>query len=404
MSTFKWAWRNIWRNKRRTGVTIAAMCLAVLITLNYSALVAGMLVQLQGDALDFELGAVQIFAPGYQDRPSIYTSMKDSDAILARLDQAGVTATSRLLGAGLAAAGESSAGAFFRGVDLEREPKVLAISGQVMEGKWLDAGDPKGVVLGRKLARTLGVKPGDEVVALSQATDGSVANDLYRVRGVLRTVGELTDRGGVFMSQAAFRELMAYEGGAHQIIVKRPMVLDTPALKAKVVQAAPAEDVQSWRELAPTLASMIDSVSAIINVFFFIINVAIAIVILNAMLMSVFERIKEFGVLKALGITPAGVFKLIYVESLIQVALAVGVGVALATPILIYLATVGINMGALAGTSMMGMAMMETWYGVVSPQVFAQPIFMTFFVVSLAVFYPAYKAAVIQPVSAMRHR
>jgi ABC-type lipoprotein release transport system permease subunit len=398
------AWRNILRNQRRTTVTIAAMSVAVFITIVYSGLIAGMLVQLQSDTLDFELGAVQIFAPGFQDKPSIYNHIEGTDAILERLEAAGLKATPRLLGGGLVAHGEASAGAFFRGIDLERDPKVLALSEQVFTGQWLDADDPKGVVIGRKLAHTLGVRPGGELVVLSQATDGSLANDLFTVRGVLKGVGSETDRGGVFMSQAAFRELMVYDGGAHQIIIGRPEVLDTPTIKAAAVRAAPDEDVQSWRELNPTLASMLDSVSGLINILFFMINVAIAVVILNAMLMAVFERIKEFGVLKALGISPEGVLKLIYVESMLQVVLAVGIGVVLALPAFWYLTTFGIDMGALAGTDVMGMVFVETWYAVVSPRVFAQPILMTVFVVSLAVLYPAAKAARIRPVEAMRHQ
>ncbi|MBN2362486.1 MAG: ABC transporter permease [Deltaproteobacteria bacterium] len=404
MSTWKMAWRNIWRNRRRTLVTIAAMSIAVFITVGYSGLVAGMVSQFESDTLDFELGAAQIFAPGYQDRPSIYTNMADTPAILARLDAAGVVATPRLLGAGLVAAGDSSGGAALFGIDLERDPRVLALSEQMMHGHWLDTADAKGVVIGRKLAHTLGVKPGDELVVLSQAVDGGMANDLFRVRGVLKTTGEQIDRAGVFMTAATFRALLDYRGGAHQIIVKRPAVLDTAALKAQVVAAAPGQDVQSWRDLSPMLATMIDSVMGLIAIFFLVINIAIGIVVLNAMLMAVFERIKEFGVLKALGISPGGVLGLIYVESAIQVALSIAAGVLLSLPVMWYLSTSGIDTAAMAGTSMMGISIMSTWYAVFSPEVYLQPVFMTVFVVAVAVFYPAYKAAVIQPVEAMRHQ
>ena len=404
MSTFKLAWRNIWRNKRRTLATVTAMVIAVFITIAYSGMVAGMLVQLESDTLDFELGSAQIFAPGYQDRPSIYTNIEDSPGIIERLDAAGLKATSRLKGAGLVAAGDASAGAFFLGIDLERDPQVLELHTQIKEGAWLAADKPKGVVIGRKLAHTLGVGIGDEIVALSQATDGSTANDLFQVQGILKGVGEALDRGGIFMSQALFRELLVYEGGAHQIIIERPEVMDLDAVKASAVAAAPGQDVQTWRELNPTLSTMLDSVAGMINIMFFIVNIAIGIVILNAMLMSVFERIKEFGVLKALGISPAGVMKLIYAESMMQVAIAVTLGVGLSLPTLWYLSTVGINMGVLAGTDMMGMAMMEIWYAVLKPEIFTGPIGMTLFVVSAAVFYPALKAALIQPVAAMRHQ
>jgi putative ABC transport system permease protein len=398
------AWRNIWRNGRRTAATIAAMSVAVLVTVLYSSLVAGMLVQMESDTLDFELGAVQIFAPGYQDRPSLYTWIEDTSGVLERLDAAGLRATPRLLGGGLVAHGDASAGVALRGVDLERDPRALAISGQVLAGRWLDAADPRGAVLGRQLARTLGVQPGDELIVLSQAADGSMANDLFSVRGVLKSTGSETDRAGVFMSEAAFRELMAYAGGAHQIVVGRPEVLDTEAVAAAARTAAPALDVQSWRELNPTLASMLDSVMGLINVLFFIVNVAIAVVILNAMLMAVFERIREFGVLKAIGIAPGDLLKLIYLESMLQVALAVAVGLLLAVPALWYLTTVGIDMGRLAGADVMGMVMMQTWFAVVSPGVLVQPVLMTVVVVSLAVLYPATKAARIRPVDAMRHQ
>jgi len=404
MSTWKMAWRNIWRNRRRTTVTIAAMTLAVFLTIGYSGLVDGMLVQMQSDTLDFETGAVQVFAPGYQDRPSIYTGIVDTAAILARLDAAGIPATPRLIGAGLVAAGDASAGAVFYGVDLVRDPKVLALSGQVLHGQWLDATAGKGVVIGRKLAHTLGIKPGDELVVLSQAVDGSMANELFSVRGVLKTISEQIDRGGVFMAEATFRSLLGYTGGAQQLIVKRPAVLDTAVLKAQVAAAAPGQDVQSWRDLNPMVASMLDSMAGLISIFFLIANLAIGIVVLNAMLMAVFERIKEFGVLKALGVGPGGVLALIYVESLQQVTIAAVVGALLAIPMMWFLSTTGVDMGALGGSSIMGMSMMSTWYAVISPHAFIQPIAMTASVVMVAVFYPAYKAAVIQPVEAMRHQ
>jgi ABC-type lipoprotein release transport system permease subunit len=404
MGTFKIAWRNIWRNQRRTSVTVAAMALAVFVTLGYSTLMAGMIRQMESDALDFELGAVQVLAPGYQDRPSLHTSIADTQDVLSRLRKAKLVATSRLLGAGLVASGDASAGASLRGVDLVHDPEVLSVSQHVMEGQWLAASDPKGVVVGRKLARTLGVTPGSELIVLGQARDGSMANDLFTVRGVLKSVGDQTDRAGVFMSQAAFRELLAYDEGAHQLIIKRPAVLDTPAIKSATITAAPGLHVQSWRDLSPTLATMMDSTRGMMTFFFLIINLAIAIVVLNAMLMSVFERIREFGVLKALGMGPGPVLRLIYAESLLQVGIAVTAGLVLAVPALWYLSTRGISMAGVSGTSVMGVAMMDRWYAVVTPVAILQPVLTTVVVVVIAVLYPAAKAARIHPVEAMGHQ
>ncbi len=404
MKTSRLAWRNIWRNRRRTIVTTGAMTLALLVTILYSAMGEGMLVNLESDALDFEMGAVQVFADGYQDNPSLYRRIDDADDVVRKLGEAGLAATARLLGAGLAASGEFSAGVQIRGIDLAQDGKVLVLGEQVAAGAWLDSEDPLGVVIGRKLAHTLGAGPGAELILLSQAADGGIANDLYRVRGVLRSVGEVTDRAGVFMSTAAFRELMALEGGAHQIIVRRPRQMTLDETAAAVRAAATGHDVQTWKELIPTLATMIESTRGLIQFVFLIFNVVVAIVILNAMLMTVFERINEIGVLKALGAGPADILKLIYLESMMQVVLAILAGVSVSVPALWYLSNIGIDMRSIAGVSVMGIAMMSQWKAVVAPHVYVGPVFMLVFVVSIAVLYPSVKAALISPVEAMRHR
>jgi ABC-type antimicrobial peptide transport system permease subunit len=135
-----------------------------------------------------------------------------------------------------------------------------------------------------------------------------------------------------------------------------------------------------------------------------IVYLAIAILILNAMLMAVFERIRELGVLKALGFSPTALLGLVLLESAIQTLLAIVVGLALGIPGILYLSRVGIDLGMLAGTSIMGIAMDPIWRAAVNPGVFVTPVLMLTFIVLLAVIYPAGKAAMLRPVEAMRHR
>ncbi|MHB8895119.1 MAG: hypothetical protein ACYC99_08095 [Candidatus Geothermincolia bacterium] len=151
MKTSSMAWRNIWRTRRRTIVTTAAMTLALLFTIVYSGMVEGMLVKLEADTLDFEVGAGQVFASGYQDNPSLYTRIDDAGEVLRKLDEAGLAATARLLGDGLAVSGEYSAGVQIRGIDIVQDGRVLVLSGQIAQVAWLDGADPLGVVIGRKL-------------------------------------------------------------------------------------------------------------------------------------------------------------------------------------------------------------------------------------------------------------
>ncbi len=404
MSVFKMAWRNVWRNKRRSTVTIAAMTLALFVEILYSGLVTGYLQGMQDDILDLEVGDMQVFAVGYLDKPSIYTAIEAPETLMARLDEAGYPSSPRLLAGGLAAAGDFSAGVSVRGVDVQRDARVTLIGRKVAQGAWLDPAHPSGVVMGRRLARALEVKPGDELVVIGQAADGSIANDLYTVRGVLMGIADGTDRSAIFMNAEAFRELMLFPQAVHQLIVRRPEGVELAAAAATVQEIAAGLEVSTWKELMPVVASMLESTQSMILVIFFIIYVAVGILILNAMLMAVFERIREFGVLKALGSGPLLVVQLILAESAIQVAIAIAAGVALALPGMWYLGTVGIDVGRLGGMSAMGLAMRPVWYGIYTPATLRGPLAMLLLIVLLAVLYPALKAAWIRPVEAMRHQ
>jgi ABC-type lipoprotein release transport system permease subunit len=404
MNLLRMAWRNVWRNRRRTLATVGATALALFAMIVYSALVNGWIDGIKRKVLDYELGDIQVFAPDYRKSPSLYASIEDPAPLLSRLDAAGYAASARLLGSGLAAAGDQSAGVALRAVDPERDRTVSKVDLQVEAGQWLEASDPGGVVIGRRLARILGVDLGGEIVVLGQGADGSMANEVYTVRGVLGSIADGVDRGGVYMTTEAFRELMVFPAGAHQIIVRRPEHVALEDAGPAVREMAPGLDVQTWRELMPTLASMMDSSDAAMFMMFIIVYIAIGIVILNATLMAVFERVREFGVLKAIGVGPGGVLRLVLAESAIQTLLATVAGTVLALPMLHYLGTVGIDLRALGDMSVVGVAWDPVWKAKVGRGVFIGPIVTMVAVVTLAVIYPALKAALIKPVEAMRHR
>ena len=403
MSIFKMAWRNIWRNRRRTLVTVAAMSLALCAMILYSGFAAGMLDGLEGKIVNMEVGDLQVFAKGYLDKPQIYTRMEDSAAVLDKLDRAGFPAAARLLGTGLAAAKDQSAGVQLRGIDVARDKKVSAVYQLVGQGKWLDPAAPNGAVLGTRLAKTLNVKLGDEIVVLSQAADGSMANELYRVRGVLRPVSDVADRAGVFITEGAFRELFVMPTGAHQLIVRR---LEVPLAAAadQVRKLAPEHDAKSWKERMPTLASYLDGAKGMLYFMFLIVYIAIGIVILNAMLMAVFERVREFGVLKALGMGPTTVLRLVLTESAMQTCLALVIGGALSLYPAWYMSVEGINMASMAGINIHGMTWESMIYASFTQASVTGPVVTLLFIVSIAVLYPAIKAALISPVAAIQHQ
>lgn len=397
------AWRNVWRNRRRTIVTVSAMSFALFVMILYSAMLEGYLEGMERSILDLEVGDVQVFAGDFRENPSLYTVIEEPEKLIEPLSAEGFTASARVLAFGLAAAGESSAGVSFRGVDVEQDATVSNIHEEVAEGRWLDPDDLKGVVLGRRLARILGVGVGDEIVVLTQGSDGAMAYDLYDVRGILRGIADATDRSGVFLNQSALRELLEVPTGVHQIIVRRPEEVDLAQAAIRVSAFAPDLDVQTWRQLMPTLSSLLESSRSAMVMMSFIMYVAIGMLILNAMLMAVFERIRELGVLKALGVGPFEVLRLILLESGIQTALAMIAGTICAIPVVWYLRDTGLDLQSLAGVSVMGIAFDPHWRAVITVDVFTSPVVMLAIVVAIAVLYPAIKASTIRPVEAMHH-
>ena len=404
MLILKMAWRNIGRNRRRTVVTVGAMALGLYAMVIWFGMLQGLLNDMEETVVEVELGDLQIHAPTYLDDPSLYTDIEDFEALLARLEAAGFRASARLVGAGLAAAHDSAAGASLRGIDVQGNARVSVISTRLAAGEWLDDGDPAGVVVGRRLARALDLAVGDELVVLSQTTDGAIANDLYLVRGILESVSDGVDRSAVFLTDAAFRELFFMPAGAHEVVVRKPDDLELAAALETVQGLAPGLDTRSWRSLVPTIATYLDSARQMMGFVSAIVYIVIAILILNAMLMAVFERIREFGVLKALGVEPRQVLSLIFVESALQTGLALAVGLALSLPTLWYLVEFGIDTGALGGVSVIGATFATVWRAAVSPVTFATPALTLILLVLAAVIYPALKAARISPVEAMRHQ
>jgi putative ABC transport system permease protein len=403
MISIRMAWRNLWRNPRRSLVTVGAMTFALWVMVLYSGLVEGYMRGMERGIRELEVGDLQVFAPGYLDRPSLYTAILHPGPILDRLDAAGFAASTRLLAGGLVARGEESSGVSLRGLDVSREGRVSALPAAIGAGKWLDAGDPKGVVIGTRLARTLGAAPNAELVIVTQGADGSLANDLFHVRGVLKSVSDATDRSAVLMTEAAFRDLLVMPEGVHQLIVRRPGQIELARAAELVRGLAPNLDARTWRELMPTVASMLDSSRSLVLVVLGTVYLAVSILVLNSTLMIVFERVREFGVLKALGVGPFGVLGLVLLENGLEMAVALTVGLALSWPGIHYLSRVGIDVGRLGGLSVLGHAMPPIWYGVYSWRSLVGPVVMLIAMVVMGLFYPALKAARIRPAAAMRH-
>ncbi|MBN2061910.1 MAG: ABC transporter permease [Deltaproteobacteria bacterium] len=399
------AYRNVVRNWRRTSITTFAMGFACFIMILFATLMEGMVHTSEKNAVSMNLGDIQIHAEGYRDDPDLYKRIDNPERITDKLRKTGFYAAHRLYGFGLAAAGSSSAGIQLRGIDVKNEMTVTEIHRHVMLGRWLSESDPHGIVIGKKLARTLDVKPGEEVVFIGQASDGSMANDLYTVRGILKSVGEEIDRGGVYMIEDAFRKLMVIPDGAHEIAVMRlDRSGDLDEATKKVTDIAAGHETLNWRNLRPLIARVLDLADAQMIIMILITYIAVVMIVLNSMLMSVFERIREFGIMKAIGVTPWQLIMMIYAEAIIQVIASSIFALLFGYFVTSHLQKSGIDLSAISsGATWGGVAFDPIWYAYLTKDAFGMPVIFLFLVTMVAVVYPAVKAAVIRPVKAIHH-
>jgi len=408
MNIFVWALRNTWRTRHRSGVIILAMGFAGFIMIFYATLMEGLLRNTERNAIAMETGQIQIHAPRYRDDPDLYKTIGNEDRVLARLAADGYRAAPRLYAFALAAAGSNSAGVRLRGLEVERESRVTEINRHLLTGTWLDPHEPDGVVLGRKLARILGLGLNGEVVIVGQAADGSMANEIYRVRGILKSVSEGIDRAGFFMTATAFRSLEVMPAGYHEIAL-RYGADDGPTLSERTAALAaqfPDLEVKNWRQLQPVVARVLDISRYSLLLMLIVTYTAVGILTLNSMLMAVFERIHEFGVIKALGVLPHQVFLLIVTETGIQVLAAMGLAVGSALPLAFYCESHPVDLSSLASTSasIAGIALDPLWYTRVTWETILTPLLVMAAMALFAVLYPAAKAARLKPLAAIHHR
>lgn len=402
MNLFRYAWRNLWRNKRRTAITLAAVTLNTAILIAAYGLMDGMVKHMVVSATNIVIGEAQIHDRGYEDDLSFFKSIPDPESILEKADDHGILAAPRSYGFGLVSVGTKSAGALFWGVDPDREKKAFDLAGHLLQGVFLDSRSSKELVLGRKLALSLHADVGSELVVVVQAADGSLGNDLYRVKGILESVGDEVDRGAAIMHRDDFRELFVSGGRIHEIALNSKGKLTPESVKNVFV--GPGLEVETWKELLPALADMVGIMDTAIAIFGGIFFLAAGLGVMNTMLMATFDRIKEFGVLKAIGTSPLRIVGGMAAEAFILTAASAGLGLLIGLAGTYYLQEVGIDTSIFAGGfSFSGIAWDPIWRAVINAKVVFIPVLAMCVICTLASLYPAIIAARLDPVRAIHH-
>jgi ABC-type lipoprotein release transport system permease subunit len=408
------AWRNLWRNPRRTLIAMAAIGFGYAMLLFVACLMAGLRQQMIETGTSLVLSDIEVHAPGYYPKRSIYQTLggrqgTDVGALLAAIaaDPRVDAASPRVYGYGLVSATHQSAGAQILGVVPNQEQKVTVLQTRIVKGSYLTERVPKGIVMGDKFATMIGVGVGSEIILLTQAADGSMGNDLYNVVGIFHTGLDAIDRGLVLMSLSSLQELLRLPPvRIHEVGIKLHDITEATtaaaALGVQLSKTLPVR-VRAWPELVPELADYVQFNRGVTFVLFFIFFLLAVIGIVNTMLMAVIERTRELGMLMAVGMRPVQVVGLILAEAAGLAAASLVLGGAIGAPLLWYLQVHGLDLGGAAGeVSLAGVVVGQHWYGQQDFPAYSQAALGLAVTALVSALYPALRAARFRPTEALR--
>lgn len=400
----KLAWRNVLRNRRRSAITVLSIAVGLAALTFIWAFIDGQNQQMIRNSTRFLAGDVQVHAKGYHDDPTLDLTMAEAQPVLTstRADPNVEAAALRLEGKALASHDDKSRGILLVGVDPGTEARVSALFSAVISGRAL-ADDTPGALIGEQLAQALGLAVGDELLLVGQAYDGSIASGRFPVVGVFRTrIDELDSRIAV-LPLAVVREFFAAPAGASAIALRLRDRDQLDATLARVSQGlGPRYEALGWPRLLPLVAvsTRFHEVMAwvVLAVFFGIVTAAVA----NPILMAVIERTREFGIMLALGIGRARLLGLVLIEAMMLGGLGLVAGNLLGLAVTGFFAQRGIDLSAFGSAVRTMPGLEDVVYPVIRFERSAMVSLLVFAIACVTGLYPAAKAALLEPVAAIR--
>jgi len=415
MDLWHLAWKNLWRNKRRTIITLVAIALSITLVQAFHNLASGVYARMIDAGVRAGSGHLALYHPGYVSGRDEKLSFPLGD-LQERAGALGgvLAALPRVYLPGLAQSSRESRGILLTGVDPDAEQTVNPFLKGLGPEQMLRGLESRDAIVGRRLLHELKLKPGQKLVVTVQSRTGELASDLFRIRGVVETGLKEIDGSLIMVGRQRAAALAGMPGEIHELA----LVLSSPDVERRVLPplrglVAGRGDVEvvGWDRAMPNLANAIKLDYASQKFIFVIILLIVTIGVVNTLLMSVMERIREFGVILAVGATPGRLRRLILAESLLLGSCALVIGClcgSLATWYLVdtwYLVEVGIDLrNFVPDTLEFGGVIFEPVLRAGWDIRYMTQIALFVLVLSLlAALYPAVKAGRITPVEAMRH-
>jgi ABC-type lipoprotein release transport system permease subunit len=396
------AWRYLWRNHRRTIIMVSAIAVGVWAMIFMTALSRGMVDQMIEDGVSALPGHVQVHNPLFLDDPSVANRILISDAELSRTFSATDFRAwaSRVKVPAVIASEYESRGVTLLGIDPVAEREFGYLSYDEVEGRFLEDVDDNGIVIGRKLADKLETTVGKRVVLMSQDPDNEIADRGFRVVGLFEADVPVFEESHVFVGKKAAQKMLRIGDTTTEIVFLGDNYRNVEPTYDKVVESVDgALDASRWYEVATYLGSMLKVMDGFVVIWMIVIFLALSFGLVNTLVMAVFERVREIGLMLALGMKPSNILGQIIIESMLLLAVGLVIGNVLAWSTIQPLRG-GIDISAVAeGMEMMGAA------SVLYPRLYASDMILANVIVLslgfLASLSPAWRASRYEPVEAI---
>lgn len=434
MLIWKLALRNLFRQKRRTLFTGLSMFVGFVLAGFFIGWADGTYNHMIDSFTRSRLGHIQIHQEGYLDKPSLYKTIGNPEEIGQVIDaHKEVEAWApRIYSGGLVSIGGKSAGAEIIGIDVEREDAATAFSGKIVDGRYFSSSasrensdyadaeavrnaDPnsedgiglsaKEAVLGKQLAEILKGGTGDEIAVFSQAADGSIAEELFTIVGLADLGDPALNRSAFYIPMQEAQELLVLWNQAHEIAVVLHDLRQVPAAAEQFQQELdrkyPDASLKAapWQEFAAEFYRAMQADKNGMYISLVVVVIVAAITILNTILMSVMERQREYGVLKAIGTRPGDIVKMVTAETSLLALFSIILGSLVTFLLNSYMAQRGIQLGTPIDW---GGMQLEYMRGEVNLRSFYIPAVTVIFTALVVSIFPALKAARTEPAKTMR--
>jgi ABC-type lipoprotein release transport system permease subunit len=403
---FQMGWRNIWRNRRRTVVILTAVIIGVWSMIFLGALMRGISDRMRQNGIATLTAHIQVHRVGFRKDPVVENRIRSPKTVFDALSSLphGAVWTPRIRVNAVASNARHSAGITLVGIDPEREARISFIGSAITGGRYLEETDPLAIVVGDALIRKFETKIGNKLVLMSQDANGEIASRAFRIAGVFQAELESTEKQFVFVNIAAAQEMLGVGDGICEVAVLLPSHRQVDAVADRLRGSLPQDTytVETWKDLLPLVRAMLKMYDSFIFIWFLAVFIAMGFGLVNTILMAVFERIREFGLMRSLGMRSRLVVAEVLAESFFLLVIGMAVGNLFGLLSVAALSHTGIDLSAFsAGIEFVGMSR------TIFPVLTAKDIVTanaTVFVMGLVVsLYPAIKAARITPVEAMMH-